>query len=180
MATLRRRWGVESGRKAFGGQLYDARPTRPDGRLRHVMLFEPLTYMNRSGEAANAMVSFYKADWQDVLVVLDDLALPPGRLRARAAGSDGGHNGLKDILALAGRQDVPRLRIGIGPPPGEMDAVNYVLTAFREDEKEIIDKAAGRAADAVEDWIAFDIKCVMDKYNAKEEELQGSENGTDK
>lgn len=175
-ATLRKRWNADEGRKAFGGRLFDVRPTGPDGQPQRVMLFEPLTYMNRSGQAAKGLVSFYKADWNDVLVVLDDMALPPGRLRARPDGSDGGHNGLKDILALAGTQLVPRLRVGIGPPPDGMDAVDYVLTGFSEDQAQTIDRAAERAADAVEDWIAFDINYVMDKYNA----TQGTENGTDK
>ena len=178
--ALRKRWNAEKGRRAFGGRLLDLRPAVADGQPRRVMLFEPLTYMNRSGEAAATLVGFYKADWTDVLVVLDDMALPPGKLRARAGGSDGGHNGLKDVLAMAGTQEVPRLRIGIGPPPAGMDAIDYVLTAFGDEQKQTIDKAVDKAADAVEDWIEFDIKYVMDKYNAETEEPQGTENGTNK
>jgi len=90
-AELRKRWGLGEGRKKFGGLLYDARGVGPDGKYRGAMLFEPLTYMNRSGEAVKGLVTFFEAQLEDLLVVLGDMALRPGWIRARAGGSDGGH-----------------------------------------------------------------------------------------
>jgi len=127
----------------------------------------PQTYMNRSGSAAAQMAGFYRADPADVLVVLDDMALPPGQLRARAGGSAGGHKGLADVLRAMGSNDVPRLRIGIGPPPPRMDAVDFVLTRFGPDETQDIEHAIQLAADAVGDWVFSGIEYVMQKYNRR-------------
>jgi len=157
--------------------------------MRAVTLFEPHTFMNCSGEAVEALTAFYKADCRDLLVVLDDLALPVGALRARARGSAGGHKGLADVLRRLGTQEVPRLRIGIGAPPPHMDAVHYVLAAFEDDETSDIERIIERAADAVEDWIDRGIDRVMDKYNKKrtpdgtsegQTDLQDNENGSSK
>jgi PTH1 family peptidyl-tRNA hydrolase len=167
LAVLRERLDITSGRLAFGGEVYDAGLLEGGGTERRVMLFEPHTYMNRSGEAVKGLTSFFKAEISDVLVVLDDMALPLGMLRARASGSPGGHNGLKDVLRLLGTQDVPRLRIGIGAPPPQMEAADYVLGQFDTEELKIITPVIGQAADAVEDWIKYDIQRVMDKYNRK-------------
>jgi PTH1 family peptidyl-tRNA hydrolase len=111
------------------------------------------------------MSAFYKADPDQILVVLDDLALPTGRLRARAGGSAGGHNGLADVLEALGHTQMPRLRIGIGQAPPNMDSTDYVLRPFEADEREIIETAVQQAADAVEDWVFNGIEFVMDKYN---------------
>jgi len=163
---LLRRWSLGDGRAAFGGEVWDVRPVAHD-LPRRVMLLEPHTFMNRSGEAVKGLVTFYKAELSDVLVVLDDMALPLGMLRARAEGSAGGHNGLKDIIALLGSEQVPRLRIGIGAAPPQMDPADYVLATFADDEVETVNLGVGRAADAVEDWIRRDMRYVMDKYNRK-------------
>ncbi len=167
LAKLRERWAVGGGRASFAGQVYDGRSVAPDGVSRRVMLFEPHLYMNRSGEAVKGLLSFYKPDHRDVLVVLDDMALPAGRLRARASGSGGGHNGLKDVLRLLGTDELPRLRIGIGESPPEMDPADYVLTPFGSGEMEIMDPAIEQAADAVEDWAHRDINYVMETYNRR-------------
>lgn len=164
--ALAQRWGAGKGRRAFDGRLREARPTI-GGAPRRVVLLEPQTYMNRSGLAAAALVRFYKADLQDVLVVLDDMALPLGRLRFRAGGSSGGHRGLADVLAALGTEQVPRLRIGIGAAPPQMEGTDYVLTAFTADERETMDQAVRQAAVAVEDWIALGVTSVMDRYNRK-------------
>jgi PTH1 family peptidyl-tRNA hydrolase len=115
------------------------------------------------------MVSFYKADLDDLLVVLDDIALPLGALRMRAVGSAGGHNGLADVLMHLGSQEVPRLRIGVGAPLENMDAADFVLGPFGSDETEIIERAVNLAARAVEDWVFSGIDYVMDNYNQKVE-----------
>ena len=169
LATLRRRWAADAPRKAFGGEICEARPSRPDFGSRRVMLLAPQTYMNRSGQAVQEMTAFYKAELDEVLVVLDDLALPVGRLRARPEGSAGGQKGLADVLNRLGSQQVPRLRIGIGQPPGVMEATDYVLSKFREDEREIVDVAIETAADAVEDWLFHGLTFVMERYNRKPE-----------
>jgi PTH1 family peptidyl-tRNA hydrolase len=170
LETLRRRWGVDAARAAFGGQVYDARPRKGTHGSRRVMLIEPQTYMNRSGRTVREATAYYKAAVDEVLVVLDDMALPVGRLRARTGGSPGGHKGLADILACLGTDEVARLRIGIGPPPGRMDGVDFVLAPFRSDEREIIEVAIETAADAVEDWVFRGMDPVMEKYNRKPED----------
>jgi PTH1 family peptidyl-tRNA hydrolase len=160
------RWDAGRGRKAFDGRLYEARPMIA-GAPRRVMLLQPQTFMNRSGSAVAGMMQYYKAAVQDLLVVLDDLALPVGHLRFRAGGSSGGHKGLADVLEALGDEQVPRLRLGIGEAPPEMDGADYVLTVFGPDEQETVHQAVQQAAEAVEDWIALGISGAMDKYNRK-------------
>ena len=167
LAVLRKRWAIAQGKMAFGGELFDGGPVGQAGAQRRVMLFEPHMYMNRSGSAVKGLMVFYEAQPRDVLVVLDDMALPLGALRARASGSGGGHNGLKDILKVLTTHDIPRVRVGIGPAAAGTDGVDYVLGTFAPQELEIIEETVERAADAVEDWIAYDINRVMDKYNRK-------------
>ncbi len=152
-------------KKAFAGRLYDAEFARPGQGARRAWLFEPLTYVNRSGHAVRTLAEFYRLTAADVLVVLDDMALPTGRLRARAKGSAGGHNGLEDILRSFGGDDLPRLRVGIGSPPPRMDPRAYVLSRFSDEEADEIDSAVAEAADAAEDWLFEDITQVMNKYN---------------
>ena len=166
---LRDRWSAGEGRFGFGGWLCQARPTGPQQAERTVVLFEPHTYMNCSGRAVRQLVDFHKADCRDVLAVLDDMALPLGRLRMREQGSAGGHKGLGDILAALGTDEVPRLRVGIGAPPPRIDATDFVLQRFRDDEAEPIDCAIQVAADAAEDWLFHGAGYVMDKYNRKDE-----------
>ncbi len=160
LAELRRRREFGRTKRKFHGRIWSGRMgSRP------LALLAPGTFMNRSGLAVSEMVGFYKADPAAVLVVLDDMALPLGRLRARSDGSAGGHNGLGDILAALGTDKLPRLRVGIGGP--DADAVDHVLSEFGKDEKPVVTEAIERAADAVEDWIAHGITYVMDHYNRK-------------
>ncbi len=166
---LARRWSAEAPRQAFGGQLREARPIGPDGTPRRVMLLTPQTYMNRSGSPVQELASYYKAAGEDLMIVLDDMNLPTGMVRARASGSAGGQKGLADILAKLGTRDVPRLRIGIGAPPGRMDGADYVLGRFTEAEEEAVGPAIVTAADAVEAWLARGMTFVMDRYNRKAE-----------
>lgn len=165
LRELCRRWQVETGRRAFGGTVYEARPARPGGPAQRVLMLAPETYMNRSGEAVQALRAFYKADPADLLVVLDDYALPLGRIRLRAKGSPGGHNGLADVLQRVGTDEVPRLRIGIGSPPPGQDTVGFVLTRFGPEEEPEIEAAVRQAAEAVEDWTFEGITPVMNRYN---------------
>lgn len=166
--ALRQKWQVPEGRTAFLGSLYDARVQR-QGQAARVMMFEPLTFMNRSGMAVRQLADFYKAAPEDVLVVLDDMALPVGRIRARAEGSPGGHNGLADITAALGTQQFARLRIGIGQPTTTSQWKDFVLSTFTPQEIELVRLSVNIAADAVEDWVFRGIGYVMERYNRKTE-----------
>ena len=166
LQTLVDQWALGDGREGFEGLTWNTRRNR-GGDVRRVMMLAPMTYMNCSGRSVQGMLKYYKVRLDETLVVLDDLALPLGQLRIRSDGSAGGHNGLEDVLQACGTNEVPRLRIGIGAPPGGFDAKDYVLSKFRPDEQEEIDVAIRIAADAVENWIFGDIKQVMEKYNRK-------------
>jgi len=137
------------------------------------MLLEPLTYMNRSGQAVAELVGFFKALPADVLVVLDDLALPPGQLRLRADGSSGGHKGLASVLESLGTQAVARLRIGIGSLPPQMDGADYVLQAFAKGEREAVQQAVHEAGDAVEDWLFDGMDAAMERHNRRPADQAG-------
>lgn len=131
-----------------------------------VWLLQPQTYMNLSGEAVAAAVRFYQIDLVDLLVVCDDLNLPLGCLRFRRKGSDGGHKGLRSVITCLGTEEFPRLRLGIGQPEDpSMEAVDYVLSRFRDDEIEALNQALGRAADGVEKWVQEGIEAAMNQFN---------------
>jgi PTH1 family peptidyl-tRNA hydrolase len=130
------------------------------------LLVWPQTYMNLSGSSVLAARDFYKLDNADLLVICDDLNLPLGKLRIRASGSAGGQKGLDDILRRLGTQDVPRLRIGVGAPPPQRDAVDWVLGKFTADEQVEVAIALGRAVDAIEAWAAEGIAVAMNRFNA--------------
>lgn len=127
-------------------------------------LMKPLTYMNRSGESIGAYLRFHKLGASDVLVVVDDTALPVGRLRLRSSGSSGGHNGLESAIAHLGSREFPRLRIGVGARDHASQSA-HVLGKFREDEQPEIDAAVRRAADAVE-WVqTHGLPSAMNQFN---------------
>jgi len=128
-----------------------------------VCLLKPLTYMNLSGRAVRAFVSYYKIDLQDLIVIYDDMDLPVGSLRIRSKGGTGGHRGMNSLVENLGTQDFARIRIGIGRPSGE--AVDWVLGRFSPEEKPLIQKAISRAADAVECWLNHGIDKAMNEYN---------------
>lgn len=139
-----------------------------EGRLagEKVMLMQPTTYMNRSGLSVGEAVSFYKLEPSDVLVIVDDVALPCGRIRLRKSGSAGGHNGLSDVARVLGTSSYPRLRIGIDPP-GRAPQKDYVLGRFTEEQRKALDPALDRACEAIECWIAEGIDKAMSVYNAE-------------
>ena len=112
-----------------------------DGEL---WLLQPSTFMNRSGQAVAALARFYKVAAQEILVVHDELDLPPGAIRVKQGGGNGGHNGLKDIQAHLATPDFWRLRLGIGHPGERNEVINYVLKAPRKEEQELIDRALDR------------------------------------
>jgi PTH1 family peptidyl-tRNA hydrolase len=173
LEELLRRWSPGGPREAFCGFVWDAsvrghaqagKPVPPGQR---VLMLAPQTYMNRSGQAVGQMMTFYKATASQLLVVLDDMALPVGMVRARAGGSAGGHNGLLDIVAAMGGQQVQRLRVGIGQRPPMMEGADYVLSAFTPAEVPLLKESLVQAADAVEDWVFGGMGLVMEKYNRR-------------
>ncbi|MFP3937564.1 MAG: aminoacyl-tRNA hydrolase [Phycisphaerae bacterium] len=176
---LAERSGCGRPKKAFNGRLYDARFATGGDRVRKAWLFEPLTYVNCCGDAIRTLAEFHRIPPGDVLVIVDDMALPTGRLRARAKGSAGGHNGLDDILRAFGGQDLPRLRVGIGSPPPQMDPRDYVLGKFSPEEAKLIDQAVEQAADAAEQWLFEGITHVMNRYNAREQGAGGEPGGAE-
>ena len=135
----------------------------------NVILIKPATYMNRSGQPLAAIANFYKIAASEIMVVLDDFALPIGRLRLRAQGSSGGHNGLESVFEHFGTEEIARLRIGIGAAPSA-GAVDYVLGRFFEEEKPILDAAIRRAADAVNCVIDKGLDAAMNVFNKPTEE----------
>jgi PTH1 family peptidyl-tRNA hydrolase len=139
-----------------------ARWRRPDDEP--VLIAKPLTYMNASGEAVGALLRYFKVDVPDLLVVVDEVQLPLGRLRARVRGSAGGHNGLKSIVAHLG-EDFSRLRIGVGRGDARRDLADHVLARFDKDEAAEVERMIGRAADAAETFITSGIAAVMNGFN---------------
>jgi PTH1 family peptidyl-tRNA hydrolase len=130
------------------------------------LLLTPTTYMNQSGGSVLAARDFYKIPNEDLLVVCDDLNLPPGRLRIRLGGSAGGQKGLEDIIRRLGSDEFPRLRIGIGSPPEGWDWADFVLSKFQPDEIPLIEQAVARAVEAVVVWAAEGIEACMNRFNA--------------
>ena len=133
-----------------------------------VGLLEPQTFMNDSGRAVAAALDFLPVHEVscDLLVVYDDADLPLGRLRLRARGGDGGHLGLRDVIASIGTQELPRLRFGIGRPPDSQETVAHVLEEFSNAENDALVQALGRASTAVEAFVVEGIVPTMDRFNA--------------
>ena len=131
-----------------------------------MLVAKPVTFMNLSGAAVADLAGFYKVAVPDVLVVLDEAALPLGRLRAGRRGSAGGHNGLKSVIDRLGSSEVPRLRIGVGRGDVQWDLADHVLGAFAAEEREAVEAAVLRAADAAVMFVTEGIERVMNVFNA--------------
>ncbi len=133
-----------------------------------VVLAKPQTYMNLSGKAVAALKKHFDASLDELLVVCDDCELPPGRIRIRKYGGAGSHNGLKSVIEELGSKDFPRMRLGVGSPPGRMDLSDYVLSSFSKDERKdggLIEEMLTRGAEAIEMIITKDIVCAMNTFN---------------
>lgn len=174
---LARRWHVESWREAFKALTAKTMHGGEGIHLRRgfggqAILAKPLTFMNLSGQAVAGLAGFYKIDPAGLLIVADDVALPLGRLRARRGGSDGGHNGFKSVSEALGTQAFPRLRIGVGRGDDRRDLADHVLGRFQPDEREQVEAAVLRAADAVETFVVDDIERVMNAFNAANDSQQ--------
>jgi PTH1 family peptidyl-tRNA hydrolase len=130
-----------------------------------VLIVYPLTFMNLSGIAVNAIRTAFNVEIQDILVVCDDIHVQPGKVRLRPGGSAGGQNGLKSIAEHLGTQDYPRMRIGIGKPQSGTDQIDWVLGTLTPDEQVIMAATADLACDAIEHWLAGDLTATMAKFN---------------
>ena len=130
-----------------------------------LLVAKPLTFMNNSGDAVSALARYYDITVGDLLVVVDEVALPFGRLRARARGSAGGHNGLKSVIARLGTTEFARLRLGVGRGDARKDLGDHVLSKFEADEQSALEEFITRAADAAEMFAAEGIEKVMNTYN---------------
>lgn len=135
-----------------------------------VILLQPQTYMNESGRSVRQCLDFFRIDSADVLVVLDDMNLDVGRLRLRPSGSAGGQKGLADIIRHTGSDAVPRVRFGIGRPPGRMSASDFVLHRFTEEERPLVDVATQKAVDGVKVWVADGIVAAMNQLNPADDD----------
>jgi peptidyl-tRNA hydrolase, PTH1 family len=160
VAELARRCGAGAPRVKFQGELVEALVAGEK-----TLLLCPQTYMNASGASVQPARDFYQLENRDLIVVCDDFSLPLGRLRFRAKGSSGGQRGLEDIIRRLGTEEFPRLRLGIGTPPPNWDAVDFVLSRFDERERAEIDLAIGHAAEALADWVREGLAYCMNHYN---------------
>lgn len=149
----------------FEGAPADAVMARERGPAARVMLAKPLTYMNLSGAAVQTLQHYYRIAPEALLVVADDINLPLGKIRARPAGSDGGHHGLGSIIAQLGTVEFARLRLGVGRGDERRELAAHVLARFEPDEMDTVEDMIGRAADAVETFIADGIETTMNRYN---------------
>ena len=136
-----------------------------------VILAKPQTYMNLSGESIRSLLDYYKVDEEhELLVIYDDISLGVGRLRIRAKGSAGGHNGIKNIIAHLGGQVFPRIKVGVGEKPPKYDLADYVLGHFSKAEKVLMDEGYDNAVRAVEMIVSGDIEGAMNEFNRKKKE----------
>jgi len=132
------------------------------------ILAKPQTFMNLSGESVRALLDYYKVDeTADLIVISDDVSLDVGQLRIRKKGSAGGHNGLKNIIAHLGHDTFMRVKMGVGAKPKGWDLADYVLGCFSPQEREIMEEAVTRAADAIRMMITEDADAAMNEFNAK-------------
>jgi PTH1 family peptidyl-tRNA hydrolase len=132
-----------------------------------VLLAKPTTFMNRSGEAVRRLVDFFNVGMEDLIVVHDDLDLPFGRLRFKRRGGDGGHQGLRSIIEAMGGNTFLRLKVGIGRPPGGMEAADYVLSDFDEIQQSLLSEVLACAAEALAVLLSEGLQTAMNRYQKK-------------
>jgi PTH1 family peptidyl-tRNA hydrolase len=157
-----RRWGVTVDQEDGWARAGSAKI----GRHR-ILLVKPQTYVNRSGMAVADLQRRHRVKVEDLLVIVDDLDLPSGRLRLRIGGSHGGHNGLRSIIEALGSDAFPRLRVGIGRPPEGVDPAEFVLTPFSDEEVGVMEGALDRAVDAVEAVVREGLQPAMTRFNTR-------------
>ena len=133
-----------------------------------VLLVKPQTYMNLSGESLRELVNYYKLDPEsELIVVFDDISLEPGNIRIRKKGSAGGHNGIKNIIAMTGTQNFMRIKVGVGEKPKGWDLADYVLGRFSTEDRAKVEEAIGHAMDAAVLMMQGEVDKAMNDYNSK-------------
>jgi peptidyl-tRNA hydrolase, PTH1 family len=164
----------------------DGRMRRKSGLLEHdkimmdsttLVLAKPLTFMNDSGRAIHSLTGMYRFDWQEMVVVYDDIDLKLGEVRVRARGSAGTHKGMKSVLAAAGTSEFPRIRIGIDQAGRTRDIIRYVLTPLSGEAWDLFQDAVARAAGAVQSIISNGIESTMNEYNRRANSLLPDSSG---
>lgn len=130
-----------------------------------VLLAQPLTFMNNSGESVRLIVDYYNIPLENVIVIYDDLDLPTASIRIKEKGSAGGHNGLRSIMKMLGTQEIPRIRIGIDFPQGRISVVDYVLGHFDDEENRVIEESLGNISSIVEEIITKGYQIAMNRFN---------------
>ena len=128
-----------------------------------VMLFKPTTFMNLSGNAVGQIVRYFKIDLADIIIVYDDMAIEPGKIRLRLNGSSGGQKGMENIIQCLGTEEIKRIRVGIGEP--ETEAIDYVLSRPTKDEQVLIDAAIENAVEAIKETLKNSFERAMNKFN---------------
>lgn len=132
-----------------------------------VLLLKPSTFMNLSGQSVQEAMAFYKIPAEKTIIIYDDISLPPGKLRIRRKGSDGGHNGMKNIIYLSGKDTFPRIKMGVGAKPTpQWDLADWVLSTFSAQERQALSQAAEHAAGAVELMVQGKIDEAMNRFNS--------------
>lgn len=154
---LAKRWGVELNKTGFKGKYVKAYVFDEE-----VYLLKPQTYMNLSGECVFEFMNYFRIDDYELLVIYDDLDLPPGKIRLREKGSSGGQKGIQNIINLLNTDEIQRIRVGIGK--ANIPVVDYVLAKPSEEEKPLLEEAKIKAADAVETFIRFGFKKAKEKF----------------
>jgi len=161
LAELVRRTSATGPKSQFNAAIYETMIGNEK-----TLLVAPTTYMNLSGKCVQPLLAFYKLNPAlDLMVVCDDINLDVGRLRLRANGTDGGQKGLRSIIQMLGTNNYPRLRIGVGKPPGQQDLSSYVLSKFPDSELEIIKQSVERASTSIEYWVKEGLVSAMNRFN---------------
>ena len=132
-----------------------------------VILAQPQTFMNLSGECVRSLVDYYKLESEDIIIAYDDIDLEVGQLRIRSKGSAGGHNGIKNIISHLGTNEFPRVKVGVGGKPEGGDLVRHVLGRFSREDEKVIGEVLDVAVEAVETILSDGVEAAMNRYNAK-------------
>ncbi|MGK7936031.1 MAG: aminoacyl-tRNA hydrolase [Xenococcaceae cyanobacterium] len=160
--TLAKSWQIDWQKNSRFQGLFAEGRTIQGNKIR---LLKPLTYMNRSGQSVRAVTDWYKLTTSSVLVIYDDMDLPLGKMRLRMSGSAGGHNGMKSIISHLGKQDFPRLRIGIGKSTAKRETIGHVLGKFSPTEAKVVQEVLGLAEDAINLSLKQGVEKAMSLYN---------------
>lgn len=162
LAELEKHYQVTLGRKMLQGILAE----KTEGEKK-IVLCAPQTYMNASGECVSKLLHWYHCEPDHLMVIYDDIDLPPGKVRVRKSGGPGTHNGMRSIVELLGTQDFPRIRVGTGDRPAGADLANWVLGHPDAETRPVMEEAFRKAAEAAADWVESGIDHAMQKGNQK-------------